>query len=492
MPIAPPELPDPLTPPPIPPVRVPAEPPAWPIKTVGLALLMGFLAQALAFRHQPGIGAAAAGILLAIALQYGPSKTTPNRWLVGAAVALFASVAIRSSETLVTLNLAAGMGTLALATYSTLRPVATWNVTQTVLGIFSPILGAAAFGPSITLRSMRGHRIGGIARILIGIGFGAPILLIFAALFASADEVFSEFIERVVSIEAIGDVFEHGLWTLFVGVGLVGLWAFSSRVDKTLLDVERSPMGRSVETATVLVLLNAMFATFLVIQVGYLFGGVDENPVTVAEHARRGFFELVSVASLVLAVVLLAGAVGHAAPVRSRTVNRLSLTLIGLTGLVLVSAVQRMLSYWSAFGLTELRLYTTVFMLWVAVALVAMWFAILRADTKPFVRVVLSVALALLLGLTLANPDRMITETNLARQGPIETDTAYLGGLSWDRAPVTVDYLITHDLVCDFRFRTDLDNDMDRLNERLSESWLSASWSSTRARTAYARLPPCP
>ena len=491
MPIAPPELPNTLTPPPIPPVRVRAEPPAWPIKTVGLAMLVGFLVQALAFRHQPGIGAAAAGTLVAVALLFGPSKTPPNRWLVGASVALFASVAIRSSEVLVTLNLAAGMGAMALATYSTLRPVATWNVTQTVLGISAPILGAGAFGPSITLRSMRGHRIGGISRVLIGIGFGAPILLVFAALFASADEVFSEFIQEIVSIEAIGDVFEHGFWTLLVGAGLVGLWAFSSRVDKTLLDIERSPLGRSVETATVLILLNAMFVTFLVIQIGYLFGGVDENPVTLAEHARRGFFELVSVASLVLAVVLLASAVGHNAAARSRTVDGLSLTLIGLTGFVLVSAVQRMLSYWGAFGLTELRLYTTVFMLWVAVALVAMWIAILRADTRPFVRVVLSVALALLLGMTIANPDRMITETNLARQGPLETDTAYLATLSWDRVPATVDYLVARDLACDAHFRTDLADDMDRLNERLSESWLSASWSLARAKAAYAQLPPC-
>ena len=57
----------------------------------------------------------------------------------------------------------------------------------------------------------------------------------------------------------------------------------------------------SIEAATVLWLVVALFAAFVVLQLAYLFGGRDTLSVaglTYSDYARRGFFELVAVAVL--------------------------------------------------------------------------------------------------------------------------------------------------------------------------------------------------
>jgi hypothetical protein len=148
-----------------------------------------------------------------------------------------------------------------------------------------------------------------------------------------------------------------------------------------------------------------------------------------------------------------------------------------------------MMAYWDAFGLTELRLYTTVFMAWIAIALAVMIHAIRAGDSRPFVRVVLSAAAILLIGLSVANPDALIARTNLSREAIIQTDVGYLGGLSVDRVPVVVDYLETHRLDCSGPLLTDIRSDLRQLDEDLSI--FSESWGSWRANAAFESLTDC-
>lgn len=463
--------------------------PTLPLMILGWAALIGFLVQALAFRHAPGLGAAISGLALTLGIRFGPSDRPPNRWLIYAAALFFGSLAIRASEVLIALNAMAGLTAVVMATYSTKRPVGEWTVSQTIMAVLVPPVAATAYGPSTTFRSLPSHHRGHLGPILIGLIIGVPILLVFGTLFASADAVFSDLVDRLVAVDVIRSVAGHIFWSVTLGSLLVGMWMFSSQIKESALGFRAPPAGRGIETTTVLVLLNALFAVFVVIQIGYLFGGVDSNPVTLSEHARQGFFELVAVASLVLGIVLVASWTGHNATERSTVVNWLSQSLIALTGLVLISAVRRMLAYWEAFGLTELRLYTTVFMLWIAIALVAMAFSITRSDTRPFVRVVLSAAAVLLIGLTVANPDAIIARTNLGRQAIIQTDVSYLGGLSVDRVPVITEYVRNHPVDCNSPLLTDLRHDLKALDA--GSSIFSSSWSAWRATATYATLSDC-
>ena len=59
--------------------------------------------------------------------------------------------------------------------------------------------------------------------------------------------------------------------------------------------------------------------------------------------------------------------------------------MVGLLFIVVASALQRMYLYTSIFGLTELRLYTTTFMIWISVVLVWFVLTVMRSRRDRFV-----------------------------------------------------------------------------------------------------------
>jgi hypothetical protein len=233
------------------------------------------------------------------------------------------------------------------------------------------------------------------------------------------------------------------------------------------------------------VLLNALFVVFVVVQFAYLFGGIDTlaaTGLTHAEYARRGFFELVAVAVLVVVLVLSVDwLVQRGTPARKK-IDRLHAVLLLLTGVILASALQRMRLYTATFGLTELRLYTTVFMLWVASVLVWMAWTVLRNERNRFPYGSIVAGLVLLAATNLANPDAFIARTNLNHHGESgrELDTAYLAhSLSADAVPTLVRSLDELDQCTSARLVADL---ADRSGTEAG--WPSLTWGELRARTA--------
>lgn len=477
------------TPPPPPSTETPASRPALPTHHLVFAVLAGFLVEALALRHAPGIGLALAGCGLAIAVGFGPQDARPDRRLIWAAVAAFAAVAVRASVVMVVLNISLGLSLIALAVYSTKRPMRTWDVPQSLLALVAPCLVAVAYGPFDAGRSIRLQRIGRSAPIIRGAVIAVPVLAVFALLFSAADETFARIVESAFSAATLPLVMGHVGWTVAIAVLLVGLWQFSTRIRDKHINRSAPRRGRTIETSTVLVLLNGLFLLFLSVQASYLFGASSQSGVTIAQHARRGFFELVVVAALVAITVLITSWTGHPDDGSSRPVHWLSVTLIGLTSLVLASAVNRMMTYWAAFGLTELRFYTTVFMIWIAVVLAALTIALFRRETQRFVSVTIWSGVVLSLALTLVNPDGLITQTNLSRDA--ETDQAYLGGLSIDRIPAVVAHLEMNDVACGSQLAAHLEADIAQLEARHASSWLTLTWSGTQAMAAFENRPPC-
>jgi hypothetical protein len=99
--------------------------------------------------------------------------------------------------------------------------------------------------------------------------------------------------------------------------------------------------------------------------------------LTYAEYARQGFFELVAVAALVLLLLLVAHELLRrhtVSPGQQWLFRALAGGQIVLLYVIMASAGQRMRLYQEAFGLTELRLYATAFMLWLAA--VFAWFTV--------------------------------------------------------------------------------------------------------------------
>jgi hypothetical protein len=202
-----------------------------------------------------------------------------------------------------------------------------------------------------------------------------------------------------------------------------------------------------VEVGIVLGLLDLMFLTFVVIQVRYLFGGAGRVEATAgltySEYARHGFFELVTVTALALPLLLLAHWLLRTENrAHERLFKALAGVMIGLLFVIVASALQRMYLYQQEFGLTELRLYTTIFMLWISAVLVWFVLTVLRDRRERFAFGALLAGFAAIFAINAMNPDALIASTNLDRmeQGK-RFDAYYLTTLSADAVPVLVDSL---------------------------------------------------
>lgn len=326
--------------------------------------------------------------------------------------------------------------------------------------------------------------------IVRGLLIAVPLLVVFGGLFMAADAVFARLINRTFYFD-VDALVSHGLLcALFAWLTagyLRGLLFGELRSNKTKIvetilqrirrlfgelrsdktptsqtQIERSTTNAAtqattdnappqlrfslgvVEIGVVLGLLDALFLGFVCVQIRYLFGGaawvINTGGLTYAEYARRGFFELVWATALVLPLLLtlhwlLRKDDKHAA----QLFRALALAQIALLFVVIASAITRMRLYQSEYGLTELRLYTTAFMGWLA--LVFVWFiaTVLRDARERFMCGALVSALFIVGALHLLNPDALIIRANLAhaRKGHA-FDAAYATTLSADAVPPLV------------------------------------------------------
>jgi hypothetical protein len=221
-------------------------------------------------------------------------------------------------------------------------------------------------------------------------------------------------------------------------------WTWAT-LDNSLLPKAFTLGG--VEVGIILGLMNLLFLSFVVVQVPYLFGGmelVQNTPdLKLADYARRGFGELVAVSALVLPTLL----VGHwlikkEASSAQKLFRVLAGTQIVLLFVIMASALQRLVLLTGnlGYGMTTVRLYPLIFMGWLAIVFV--WFAgtVLRGTREYFAIGALWSAFFVLGATHVLNPDAFIVKTNLAlmREGR-EFDGTYLSELSNDALPSLID-----------------------------------------------------
>lgn len=384
-----------------------------------------------------------------------------NLWLL-LPLGFFASMAmLRTNSTLTTLNVLAVLCLLAyLAFFYAAGRVENLNLLGYALlplRVFghSLALSAPVIGPTVAEMRVKGNGRRRLLPLLRGLLLALPVLLVFTFLLSSADLIFADYVADLFSL----DIFDHvaewiwrGILIVLLSVLLAGGLALA--LTRRTEDEEQSALERSlaqlpghlsigfIETTTILVLVNMLFAAFVGIQFTYLFGGaanVTEAGYTFADYARRGFFELLTVAILTMLLVLgLNWLARRENKGQIRLFNGLGSVLIGLVLVMLVSAWRRMALYEAAFGYTELRLIVYVCMAWLAVTLV--WFLLtlwLRPDR--FAIGALLAVMGFVATLNLINPDAFIARQNLDRYARMgDLDVAYLASLSDDAVPQLV------------------------------------------------------
>ena len=282
---------------------------------------------------------------------------------------------------------------------------------------------------------------------LRGLAFAFPLVAIFALLLASADALFESFLSGLVSFD-VGMLFNHlfviGLFTLLT-LALLAQTLIGERWHA--LEVNAPPLFRLgvIETSIVFGSLVALFLSFFAVQFGYLFGGerlLSTTGLSYAEYGRRGFFELVAV-TVLLHLVLLSGlwlvSKGRAFAMYRVLATSLVVLLFG----VIWSAHSRLGLYIDAYGLTELRYYSSAMIFWIGTVMLYFLVRLFYTHAPKVAPAYLALGLLGVVALYVSNPDARIAQVNLARVQHSELDAGYLDQLSLDAAPVIVRSLDT-------------------------------------------------
>jgi hypothetical protein len=284
-------------------------------------------------------------------------------------------------------------------------------------------------------------------RVVVGTLFALPVLAVFTALMSSADRVFADYVERTLKLRFLADLqslFGHALIVVAVGWLAAGglLWALERRSAEKLPDAA-APAGwfGFVESATVLALVDALFMLFVWVQLRYLF-----NPDAVwtlpyedyRNYARRGFFELLVISALTMSLILgLRWATRRTDRRQEREFRVLSTVLVGLSLVVLASALQRLVNWEHAeyYVNTQIRIYVRWFTIWQALAFGWLLLVLWRWPNRFAIGGFLC-GLGFLATVNLLDPDADVAAYNLARRD--ELSTRYLHLLSDDAVPVLV------------------------------------------------------
>jgi len=269
-----------------------------------------------------------------------------------------------------------------------------------------------------------------------------------------------------------------------VSGGLLREYIFKPKTVELKVEPKRTLGG--TELTVVLALLNLLFLAFVLVQLRYLFGGQSlvetRTSLSYAEYARHGFFELVAVAGLVLPLLLIADWMRRRDRGRQDALFRiLAGALILLLFVVMASALQRMRLYQREYGLTELRVYVTGVMIWLAVVFVWAAATVLRGRRQLFAVGALVSGFAAILTINVVNPDALIARTNLDRP---RLDLPYVMNLSDDATPELVKALPTLEPGQRAQLAAEL------ASRRESSDWRTWNWSRYRAQQELRKVTP--
>lgn len=401
-------------------------------------------------------------ILLAARLTDAPTNRR-NLWVIVPMLFFAVMIAILASYLLIGLNVMAmlALGTLFIRYLKSEQALDTAPLLDT---IFTPLdVGLyAMYAPLVEvansfnfIRERNWKDTGNLGAVLRGLLFAVPILVVFGVLLGSADQVFAN------TFDGLFDwLFSANLFTLFDNLLIAGFmgWLMLTALSYALANIRPEPSEEVVEetdagvkkqrpgfrigmieATMVLGSVTLLFAFFVVIQFAYLFGGQANiaDGLNYSQYARRGFFELVAVAVLVLGMILYFDHITLRRDNRQGLLFRmLSIVIVGLTMVMLVSAWRRMELYELAYGFTYLRVLTHVFMLWLAVLLVFAILHVMRLRTNVFALGLLLSCIGYVGTLNLMNVDNYIAERNI--QAYLDGDSVghfdicYLRGLSVD------------------------------------------------------------
>ena len=260
-----------------------------------------------------------------------------------------------------------------------------------------------------------------------GVLIAVPVLVFFTVLLATGDLIFQQGLKKFFTSFPhirIPEAILRLMIILFVAYILVGIFlyaAIKSR-DEALLDEDRPIVKRRlgfIEAAIVMGSVSLLFLIFVIFQFRYFFGGevnIGLQGYTYSEYARSGFSELIAVALFSLLMILGLGTLTiRESTWQQRIYSGLSVAIVLLVIVILISAYQRLMLAIDWHGFSRLRLYPSVFLIWVGILFVAVIVLEIIHRERHFALAALLASLGFAISICVLNVDASIAKHNVYR-----------------------------------------------------------------------------
>ena len=316
-------------------------------------------------------------------------------------------------------------------------PVGITSLIDSFRAVFMLGLGemSPAFRGLVGLFKSGGPAVKKAGAVLVGLAVALPVLGILIPLLMSADAAFSGLVGLLPDFE-IGEL----IVTVLFGAGLACILYTESVAlrHKPKTEKTEGSAKKTVSHLTVNTVLGAVclvYVVYLISQLAYFvggFSGILPEEFTMAEYARRGFFEMAWLCAIDLGIIALAVGVVTKREGKAPLATRLLCLFIGLaTVFLVVTASAKMGMYIGSYGLTRLRVLTEVIMVFlgIATALVCVW---LFAPKLPYMKAILLIALTMGAAVLWADVDTVVASYNVRayQNGTLDSvDVYYLGTL---------------------------------------------------------------
>ena len=263
--------------------------------------------------------------------------------------------------------------------------------------------------------------------IFLGLTFAVPLTVVVAVLLMSADKGVENMLSsfaRMVNIDNAFSLICQLAVALPVSGYIFGMLYSHTHPEKTSAlnedvceqKIRKMRLVTNIAVYSAVTPICLLYVLFFISQATYFlsaFNNTLPKNYSYAEYARRGFFELFAImlinAGVIFFINFFSKKTGEEKPV---TLKIYSVVISVFTLLISATAISKMVMYIGNYGLTQLRVYTTWFMILTALIFV---FIIIRQFNRsfPIVRAAAVTFTLMFAVLCFSRPDAVIARYNM-------------------------------------------------------------------------------
>lgn len=304
-------------------------------------------------------------------------------------------------------------------------------------------------------------------KLLIGFLCAVPVLTVVLPLLVSSDAAFENLFKSISE-----DIL---LWFLKFTLGIlispiIFSYFFSNRNYKDNFNFKNGLKGNKIDglyAISFLAAISVCYLVYLFSQLAYIFSGLHgilPEAFTVAEYARRGFFEISAIAVINFLIMGSSLLFIKQTGTKKDKIIRFFLWFVGVfTMLLIITAIAKMVLYIGSFGMTELRILTSMFLVFLFVICIVFLLRTLTPKIAIF-RPAIMVALVLLTTLGFVGTNRLVSAYNTEAYISGKLETVDLSAMS-ENGYVSAKYLIKLE-----RHLAESEKEIGAINEQYSET----------------------